>query len=89
MKYIKYMAFNSNYGGFGGSSGGNTPGGGQGVPITDPTVIAQLTSNNYTNNTYTGSAILGQQSGDYYDSGTIRYWIVGDTGATRIPYANL
>jgi hypothetical protein len=85
------MAFNSDYGGFGGSSTGGGGGGGQGVPITDPAVILLLTDNgNWTNNAYSGvTPISGQQTGDYYDSGTIRYWIVGDTGATRIPYANL
>jgi hypothetical protein len=83
------MAFNSDYGGFGNSSSGGGGGGGQGVLITDAATIATLVAGPWTNNVYGGVPITGQNTGDFYDSGTIRYYIRNGSGATRIPYQYL
>lgn len=85
---MRNLAFNSDYGGFGGSStsGG---GGGQGVLITDVATITQIIAGPWTDNIYGGVPIMGQATGDFYDSGTIRYWIRNTSGVMRIPYANL
>lgn len=82
------MVFNSDYGGFGASSSGGG-GGGQGVEITDPATIAEIIAGPWTSNIYGGVPIVGQNTGDFYDSGTIRYYIRNESGAMRIPYAYL
>jgi hypothetical protein len=58
--------------------------------VTDSATISKLEDdNNWFNNLYSGPAITGQVTGDWYDNGTISYKFITSTTVSRIPYSNL
>jgi hypothetical protein len=60
------------------------------VKVSSGSTIALLEDDdNWTDNLYTGSAIAGQKTGDWYDNGEIRYNFITATTVGRIPYKYL
>lgn len=59
--------------------------------ITNTTIIAQLQNNsNWTDNTYTGTAITGQASGNFFVDSNFDYkFYSGGTKVRRIPFKYL
>ncbi len=54
-----------------------------------PTIELLEDDANWTDNNYSGSAIAGQKTGDWYDNGTHRYNFITATTVGRIPYKYL
>lgn len=58
--------------------------------VTNETTIGLLVdTSNWTENLYTGTTILGQNEGDWYDSGTHRFLFITSSTISRIPYQYL